>query len=160
MSEQNGWHFADNSLECISFNENVWIPNKISLKCARDGPINIKVGLQCIKFRNEMSMLLKIAVKYLYYLKPISLPMFNTIINPILWLLMPLAPCVAKSSATMVLNMQDEQVIVFHTEGFQPPENCENWLGLVNSCVYYACQTHEFYQVLPYSMDLKAPGEL
>ena len=23
------------------------------------------------------------------------------------------------------------------------PETCENWLGLVNSCVYSACQTHE-----------------
>ena len=22
-------------------------------------------------------------------------------------------------------------------------ETCENWLGLINSYVYYACQTHE-----------------
>ena len=28
----------------------------------------------------------------------------------------------------------------------------------VNSCIYYACQTHEIYQVLPYSLDFKAPG--
>ena len=28
------------------------------------------------------------------------------------------------------------------------PETSENWLGLVNSCVYYACQTREIYQVL------------
>ena len=28
------------------------------------------------------------------------------------------------------------------------PVTCENWLGLVNSCVYYAQQTHEIYQVL------------
>ena len=40
------------------------------------------------------------------------------------------------------------------------PETCENWLGLVNSRVYYAHQTHEIYQVLPYSVDFKAPGEL
>ena len=40
------------------------------------------------------------------------------------------------------------------------PETCENWLGLVNSCVYYAHQTREIYQVLPYSMDFKAPVEL
>ena len=37
-------------------------------------------------------------------------------------------------------------------------ETCENWLGFVNSCIYYACQTHEIYQVLPYSLDFKAPG--
>ena len=37
---------------------------------------------------------------------------------------------------------------------------CENWLGLVNSCVYCAQQTHKIYQVLPYSVDFKAPGEL
>ena len=38
------------------------------------------------------------------------------------------------------------------------PETCENWLGLVNICIYYACQTHEIYQVLPYSVDFKAPS--
>ena len=42
------------------------------------------------------------------------------------------------------------------------PETCETWLGLVNSCVYDAChtQTREIYQVLPYSVDFKPPGEL
>ena len=35
------------------------------------------------------------------------------------------------------------------------PKTSENWLGLVNSCVHYACQTHEIYQVLPYSLDFK-----
>ena len=34
------------------------------------------------------------------------------------------------------------------------------WPGLVNSCVYYAHQTHTIYQVLPYSVDFKAPREL
>ena len=38
-------------------------------------------------------------------------------------------------------------------------ETCENWLGLVSSCVYYALQTPEIYQILPYSEDFKAPGE-
>ena len=37
---------------------------------------------------------------------------------------------------------------------------CENWLSLLNSCIYYAHQTHEIYQVLPYFMDFKAPWEL
>ena len=37
------------------------------------------------------------------------------------------------------------------------PKTCENWLGLVNSCIYYAHQTPEIYQVLPYSVDFKAP---
>ena len=40
------------------------------------------------------------------------------------------------------------------------PETCENWCGLVNSDVYYAHQTRETYQVLPYSIDFKAPGEM
>ena len=40
------------------------------------------------------------------------------------------------------------------------PKTCENWLGLVKRCIYYALQTHKIYQVLPYSVDFKAPGEL
>ena len=40
------------------------------------------------------------------------------------------------------------------------PGTCENWLSLVNSCVYSARQTREIYQVLPYSVDFKAPAEL
>ena len=43
---------------------------------------------------------------------------------------------------------------------FAMPETCEDWLGLVNSCVYYVHQTHEIYQVLPYLVDFKALGEL
>ena len=35
------------------------------------------------------------------------------------------------------------------------PGTCENWLGLVNSCVNYARQTRGIYQVLPYSVDFK-----
>ena len=35
-----------------------------------------------------------------------------------------------------------------------------NFLGLVNCCVYYARQTREICQVLPHSVDYKAPGEL
>ena len=31
------------------------------------------------------------------------------------------------------------------------PEICENWLVLVNRCVYYAHQTHGIYQVLHHS---------
>ena len=40
------------------------------------------------------------------------------------------------------------------------PDICENLLGLVNSCIYYACQTCEIYQVLSYSVDFKASKEL
>ena len=40
------------------------------------------------------------------------------------------------------------------------PENCENWLGVVNGDVYCAHQTREIYQVLPQSVDFKAPGEI
>ena len=42
---------------------------------------------------------------------------------------------------------------------FAMPETCENWLCPVNGCIYYAHQTCEIYQVLPYLMDFKAPGE-
>ena len=37
---QNGRHFADDILNCISMNENVWIQNNISLKFVPKGPIN------------------------------------------------------------------------------------------------------------------------
>ena len=40
------------------------------------------------------------------------------------------------------------------------PETYENWLGLINSCANYAHKTREIYQVLPYSVDFKAPREL
>ena len=40
------------------------------------------------------------------------------------------------------------------------PETCENSLSLVNSCIYYAYQTSEIYQVLPYSVDFKVRVEL
>ena len=36
------------------------------------------------------------------------------------------------------------------------PETGENLLGIVNSCVYYARQIRDIYQVLPYSVDFKA----
>ena len=26
------------------------------------------------------------------------------------------------------------------------PDNCENWLGLINTDVYYACQNRQIYQ--------------
>ena len=32
------------------------------------------------------------------------------------------------------------------------PTTCENWLGLVNCCIYYAQQTHDIYQALPFSV--------
>ena len=37
---QNGRHFADNILKCISLNENVWIPIEISLKFVPKGLID------------------------------------------------------------------------------------------------------------------------
>ena len=37
---QNVRHFADDIFKCIFFNENVWIPIKISLKFVPKGPIN------------------------------------------------------------------------------------------------------------------------
>ena len=35
-------------------------------------------------------------------------------------------------------------------------ETFENWLGLVNNCVYYAHQAGETYQLLPYSVGFEA----
>ena len=37
---QNGRHFADDILKCIFWNENVWLPIKISLKFVPHGAIN------------------------------------------------------------------------------------------------------------------------
>ena len=37
---QNGWHFTDDILKCIFFNENVWSSIKISMKFVPWGPIN------------------------------------------------------------------------------------------------------------------------
>ena len=37
---QNGRHFADDIFKCIFFNENVWIPNEISLKFVPKGAID------------------------------------------------------------------------------------------------------------------------
>ena len=41
-------------------------------------------------------------------------------------------------------------------EKFVIPQTCENWLGLVNSCIYYVHQTHEIFELLPYLLDFKA----
>ena len=38
------------------------------------------------------------------------------------------------------------------------PETCENWLCLIDSCVYYARQIRVIYQVLPFTVDSKLPG--
>ena len=37
------------------------------------------------------------------------------------------------------------------------PETCENCFGIVSSCVCYARETLEMYQVLPCPVDIKAP---
>ena len=39
------------------------------------------------------------------------------------------------------------------------PQTGENCLGLVNSCIHYARQTREIYQVLLCSVDFQAPQE-
>ena len=45
---QNGRHFTYDIFKCISLNENVWIPIKISLKFVPKGPICIIPGLDQI----------------------------------------------------------------------------------------------------------------
>ena len=37
------------------------------------------------------------------------------------------------------------------------PEVCQNWVCHVYSHIYYACETREIYQILPYLVDFKAP---
>ena len=52
--KQNGRHFADDILKCIFWNENVWIPNNISLKFVPKGPINNNAALvQVMAWRRE-----------------------------------------------------------------------------------------------------------
>ena len=42
---------------------------------------------------------------------------------------------------------------------FAMPETCKIRLDVVNSCINYAHQTREIYQVQPYSVDFKTPRE-
>ena len=56
----------------------------------------------------------------------------------------------------------ENDISVYKLGQFAISGTCENWLGLVNSCVYYAHQTREIYQipVLTSAVDFKAPDEL
>ena len=50
--KQNGQHFTDDIFKCISFNENVWISIKVSLKFVPKGPIkNIPALVQIMPWR-------------------------------------------------------------------------------------------------------------
>ena len=46
------------------------------------------------------------------------------------------APCVARSSAAMVLAMQDNQVLVFQVEGFQLLVSSPSWEITENAIVF------------------------
>ena len=48
----------------------------------------------------------------------------------------------------------------FQEDECDMPESCENWLGLVNICAYFARQIPEIYYVQPYSVAFNAPWEL
>ena len=51
---QNGRHFADDTFNCIFFNENVWIPIKIPLKFVPKGPVsNIPALVQIMAWRRS-----------------------------------------------------------------------------------------------------------
>ena len=53
-AETNGRHFADAIFKCIFFNENVWIPIKISLKFVPKGSIdNIPAMVQIMAWRRR-----------------------------------------------------------------------------------------------------------
>ena len=50
------------------------------------------------------------------------------------WLLMTwLAPCITRSSAAIILNMQHEQHVVFHEEGSQLPTPFQCWKMIQNA---------------------------
>ena len=46
-----------------------------------------------------------------------------------------------------------DDILVIKSRTVCHAKTCENWPGLVNSLVYYACLIHEIYIVLPYSID-------
>ena len=46
--------------------------------------------------------------------------------------------------------LADLTMLVLKFEQITMPEPSENWLGLVNSCVYYTHQTRKINSVLPY----------
>ena len=62
---QNRRHFADDVFKCNFMNENVWIPNKISLKFVHEGPIN------------NISALVQILARRRIGDKPLSEPMMT-----------------------------------------------------------------------------------
>ena len=48
-----------------------------------------------------------------------------------------LAPCVARSSAAMVLTKQDKQVLIYHKDTFQLPVPSQWWEIIENANVFY-----------------------
>ena len=64
------------------------------------------------------------------------------------------APCFSTSSAAVAFTVLNK------LEQFFMPETCENWLGPVNTCVYYARQIRKIYLVFPYSAYFKVLGKL
>ena len=68
---QNRRHFADDILNCILFNENVWIPIQISLNFVPQGPINnTSASVQIMAWRRPGD-------------KPLSGPMMVRLPTPI-----------------------------------------------------------------------------
>ena len=53
-----------------------------------------------------------------------------------------LAPCVTRTSATMVLTMKDKCVHVIHKEGFQVPAASQWWEMIENANIFYVFLTH------------------
>ena len=69
---QNRRHFADDIFKCILLNENVWIPNKISLKFVPKGRINnIPSLVQIMAWRrpslNELTLIPACMNNYIHY---------------------------------------------------------------------------------------------
>ena len=66
-------------------------------------------------------------------------------------------PICRRDGKTLVCNTLNPLVLKFGQ--FAMHEACENWLGLVNICIYYSRQTREIYQVLPFAVDFKVSRE-
>ena len=73
--------------------------------------------------------------------------------------MIPVINGVNQKLETALIVLWDKYSTVLKLWQFVMTETYESWLSLENSCIYYVRQNHEIYQVLPYTVDFRAPQE-
>ena len=137
---RNRRHFADAIFNGIFLNENVWIPIKFLLKFVPKGPIhNIPALVQIMAWRRPQATSLYLNQWWLVYWRIYICVTRPQWVNPvcaeswIFWKDKVNTTLGARSSAVMVLTMQDKGVLVFQEEGFQLPVISHCWKLIENA---------------------------